>query len=102
MPSMPEPQISTKATVRASIGAIASDALADNLLDEYDELNKRFDLADFRPSELSGGRFSEAAFRVCEQVCTGTSTPVGKTLPKVDLLIPKLAGTPPGKVDDTF
>ena len=72
------------------------------MLDEYDELIRRFDLGDFRPSELNGARFAEAAFRVCQQVCNGNHTPIGTTLPRIDELIRKLEQTPKGSVDDTF
>jgi hypothetical protein len=96
------PAASTRATVHASIASIVPVELAEGLLNEYDELNARFHLSDFRPSELSGGRFSEAAFRICESVCLATHTPVGKSLPRVDTLLQRLETAPAGNVDDTF
>lgn len=88
--------------VQASISATATTQLADCLLEEFDELNHRFYLGDFRPSELSGARFSEAAFRICQQVCLGTHTPIGKSLPTIDKLLDQLAQTPSASADDAF
>ncbi len=88
--------------VRDSIAAAATTSLADRLLAEFDELNNRYYLGDFRPSELSGGRFSEATFRICQQVCFGNHTPLGKKLPNTDDLLRKLEQTPSSSADDTF
>lgn len=74
----------TRAEIRASIAAAATEPLADKLLEEYEALTHRFHLGDYRPSELSGGRFGEAAYRVCQQVLLHKHTPIGKTLPKTD------------------
>lgn len=92
----------TRAAVHASITALATADLADVLLDELDELTHRFDLGDFQPSELNGGRFAEAAFRICEYVCTGTHTAIGQTLPRVDQLLQRLAQTQAAIANDTF
>jgi hypothetical protein len=88
--------------VRTSIAAAATDELADELLDEFDELNKRFYLGDYRPTELSGGRFGEAAFRICQHVCIGNYTPLNKKLPRIDQLVSQLENTPSASADDTF
>lgn len=92
----------TRSTVHSSIAALATSDLADALLDELDQLANRFDLGDFQPSELSGGRFAEAAFRICQEVCTGTHTAIGKTLPPVDQLLRTLEQTPSTGTDDAF
>lgn len=76
--------------------------LAKALLDEYEDLIHRFDLGDYRPSELNAARFSEAGFRICQHACTGKHTPIGKSLPRVDKLLLTLEQTPGGSVDDTF
>lgn len=94
--------MTTRDEIRASIAAITSTDLADKLLDEYDELASRFTLGDFRPSELSGARFSEVAFRVCQQACLDKHTPVGRRLPSVDTLVKDLEQTPSAKADDGF
>jgi hypothetical protein len=66
----------TRTEILTSIAAAATQELAERLLAEFEELTRRFHLGDFRPSELSGGRFSEAAFRICQQVCSGKHTPL--------------------------
>lgn len=88
--------------VRSSVIALCPSELADALLNEFQELNHRFYLADFRPSELSGARFSEAAIRVCQHICLGTYTQLGKSLPGLDKLLPQLEGTPSSPSKDSF
>ncbi len=93
---------STRAEILASISAASNPGLAERLLAEYEDLTRRFYLADYRPSELSGGRFGEAAFRVCEQVCFGSHTPYGTTLTKSDELVKKLEQVPGNVADLTY
>lgn len=92
----------TRNEVRDSIAAAATDELADELLDEFDEISKRFSLGDYRPTELSGGRFGESAFRICQYACTGSYTPLNKKLPRIDKLVSQLENTPVTSADDTF
>jgi hypothetical protein len=88
--------------VRASVRAVCPEELALPLLQEFDELNQRFYVGDFRPSELSGARFGEAALRICQHVCLPTYTPLGKSLPGLDKLLPQLEGTPSTNEKDSF
>lgn len=92
----------TRAEIKASIAAASTPELADKLLEEFDELNRRFHLADFRPSELSGGRFGEVVYRICQQVCLGKHTPLGKTLPKTDVIEKELEQSPAASIDPTY
>jgi hypothetical protein len=62
--------------------------LVDELLDAYEEAKRRFHLGDLRPQVVEGGRFSEAAFRILQHVVGQKVTPVGKTLPSLDKLLP--------------
>jgi hypothetical protein len=62
-------------------------AITDELLDSYTEAKRRYYLADHRPQEVEGGRFSEAVFRALQHQCSGVATPLGKSLPRVDDLI---------------
>ena len=55
--------------------------LAKALLNAHLELKDNFYQGRWRPSELEGGRFSEAALRVIEELTTGAHTPIGDTLP---------------------
>lgn len=93
---------SLHAEVLASVAAASSQELAEALLSEFDQLNHRFHLADYRPSELSGGRFSEAAFRICQQVCLGNYVPLGKKLPDTDTLLRDLAQVPTTAAPESY
>lgn len=89
--------MSTRLEISTSISSIATQELASVLLNEFDELAHRFYLGDFRPSELSGARFCEAAFRICQSVCQGNYTPIGKHLHRVDRLVAILEQTDSSK-----
>jgi hypothetical protein len=64
--------------------------LANEVLDAFAEAKRRFYRDDLRPSEIEGGRFSEAVFRILQWSTTQTYTPIGKTLPSVPTLIDTL------------
>lgn len=64
--------------------------LADELLETYAEAKRRFHLRDLRPQEIEGGRFSEAVFRVLQHLCGGPVAPLGRPLPSVDQLLPRV------------
>ena len=61
--------------------------LVDDLLESYVEAKRRFHLGDHRPQEVEGERFSEAVFRILQQVAGQKVTPIGKALPSVDKLL---------------
>ena len=88
--------------VRASLLSICPAELVDRVLHEFQELNDRFYISDFRPSELSGARFSEAAIRICQHVCSPPYTALGKTLPGLDKLLPALEGSASSPAKDPF
>lgn len=94
--------MSTRDEVRVGLIGLVPEELTDSLLDEFDEIIRRFDLGDFRPSELSGARFSEAAFRICQHVCLAKHTKIGKSLPRIDKLISELEQVPAATADDSF
>jgi hypothetical protein len=64
------------------------------LLDTYAELKDNFNFERFRPSELEGGRFAEAAIRVVQHLATGSHEPMGKPLPRFDKLLTALENLP--------
>lgn len=68
--------------------------VVDELLDTYVETKRRYYLGDHRPQAVEGGRFSEAAFRILQYSTTGTHTPLGRTLPKVPVLLQQLEQSP--------
>jgi hypothetical protein len=61
--------------------------LVDQVLDTFAEAKRRFYRDDLRPSEIEGGRFSEAVFRILQWTTTQKYTPIGKSLPSVPTLI---------------
>lgn len=65
-------------TVRAGLIASLTSKLVDELLEAHAEAKRNYYLGGFRLSEVEGGRFSEAAFRLLEFITTGSSTPLGK------------------------
>src|SRR5687768_417849 len=86
----------------AGITTLAGNTLAERLLDEYDEILKRFASGDHRPTELSGGRFAEAAFRVCQAACQLPVTAVGRQLPRSDQLCMQLENVPAAQADESY
>lgn len=71
------------------------------LLDAYRDAKHSFYVGGLRLSEVEGGRFCEAAFRILEHAAFGSFTPVGQTL-NTDKLIIKLANEPSGKLPDSI
>ena len=67
--------------------------LVEELLECYREQKRNFFLGNHRPTEVEGGRFSEAAFRMLEQFAGFSITPIGKQL-DTEGLIRKLQGLP--------
>lgn len=81
---------------------VAGSDFSQRLLSEYDELLNRFACGDHRPTELCGGRFSEAAFRICQAACQLAVTPVGKQLPRSDQLCNQLENVPSIQADEAY
>lgn len=87
----------TSLDVRVQQGFVAAGIPAElvtELLDAFAEAKKRFYRDDLRPSEIEGGRFSEAVFRILQWTTAQTYTPIGKTLPTVNQLIATLQNAP--------
>jgi hypothetical protein len=67
--------------------------LVDELLAAYEDAKQNFYVGGLRLSEVEGGRFCEAAFRLLEHITTGKSTPLNKQL-ETDKLILVLSNLP--------
>jgi hypothetical protein len=61
--------------------------LVDELLSAYQEAKHNFFLGGLRLSEVEGGRFCEAAFRILEHVIKGISTDLNKALDSEKLIL---------------
>lgn len=66
--------------------------LVDELMESFSEAKKRYHLGDHRPNAVECARFAEAAFRICQWATqpNGAYKPVGKDLPRVDVLLTQL------------
>src|SRR5580698_8457498 len=61
--------------------------LVDELLSAYQEAKHNFFLGGLRLSEVEGGRFCEAAFRILEHVIKGSSTDLNRPLDSEKLIL---------------
>jgi hypothetical protein len=74
--------------------------LVSELLECYIEQKKNLALGHLRPTEVEGGRFAEAAFRMLEHLASFPVTPLNRSL-DTDKLIIRLANLPFGVVPDS-
>jgi hypothetical protein len=79
-----------RSKIETSLSAQVPPALAKALLDAHTELKENFFFGKFRPSELEGGRFAEAAIRVVQHLLTSTHVAMNKTLPRFDKVMQDL------------
>ena len=75
--------------------------LAKELLDAHAEAKRNYYLGGLRLSEVEGGRFCEAAFRMLQQLSTGSYDPLGSTL-NVERLITSLSNIPASQFPDAI
>src|SRR5438132_8378518 len=73
--------------------------LVDELLEAHGEAKRNLYLGGLRLSEVEGGRFCEAAFRLLEQITRGTFTPIG-TMLNSEAVIQNLENLPKGSNPD--
>ncbi len=67
-------------TIRSSLEAALPKELVDELLRAYVQLKQEYFAGRHAPSEVEGGKFSEAVFRLLEHITTSSYTPLGRTL----------------------
>ena len=86
---------SSTSALRSGLVSEFNSKLVDELLDAYSEAKSMFYLGGLRLSEVEGGRFCEAAFRLLQESCWRSFDPVGVKL-RVEPLITKLGNLPAG------
>ena len=74
--------------------------LVSELLEAYGEVKSNYYLNKFRPNEVEGGRFCEAAFRILEEQAFGKHTSIGKQL-DTEKLIARLQNIPFGQQSES-
>ncbi|MDP9172554.1 MAG: hypothetical protein M3O30_01650 [Planctomycetota bacterium] len=92
----------TRQNLLTGLGTLVNADIAERLIAEYDEILRRFASGDHRPAELSGGRFAEAGFRICQAACQLVMTPLGRQLPRTDQLCAQLENVVSQKSDESF
>jgi hypothetical protein len=78
------------------LGAGLPGDVVDEVLEAYAEAKRRFYLGDHRPQAVEGGRFSEGVFRLAQHAAGLPITKIGKTLPGLDKLVPRLESAQQG------
>jgi len=86
--------------IRAGFIKSLDPKLVDELLAAYSEAKHNFYLGGLRLSEVEGGRFCEAAFRLLEQIALGKFTALGRVL-DTEKLIKQLQDLPRGTCADS-
>jgi hypothetical protein len=89
------------ATVRAELALSLDANLVDELLAAHAEAKRNYYLGGLRLSEVEGGHFCEAAFRLLEYAATKTFTPLGISLDS-EKLIQRLSNLPKGSFSDSI
>lgn len=73
--------------IRSSLETVFPKPLVDELLRAYTQLKQDYYAEKHAPSEVEGGKFSEAVFRMLEFVTTGSYTALGRTLNTESVII---------------
>lgn len=87
--------------IEKGLSASIDRQLVIELLDAHEEIKKNLYLGGHRLSEVEGGRFSEAAFRVLEWVTSGSCTPLSHQV-DVNRLIQQLSNLRIGSFPDSI
>lgn len=90
-----------RSIVQAQLASALPAKLVDELLEAHAEAKRNLYLGGLRLSEVEGGRFCEAAFRLLQQIAQGTFTPLGTQL-NTEQLIQQLSNLPTGSHPDAI
>ena len=88
-------------SLRDRLAASLNASLVDELLAAYQEAKRNHYLGGHRLSAVEGGRFCEAAYRILQDVTTGSFTPPGRPL-NADKVTRQLAARPVGSAPDSI
>jgi len=88
-----------RSVIQSQLASALPPKLVDELLEAHAQAKKNLYLGGLRLSEVEGGRFCEAAFRLLEQITQGSFTPLGTQL-NTDKTIQKLENLPKGSHPD--
>jgi hypothetical protein len=82
-------------TIQSQLATTLPAKLVHELLEAHAEAKRNLYLSGLRLSEVEGGRFCEAAFRLLEQITQGSFTPLGSSL-NTESIIQRRGGLPSG------
>ena len=91
----------SRSLVESELSSKLPPKLVAELLEGHAEAKRNFYLGGLRLSEVEGGRFCEAAFRLLEYVAFGKNTPLNRQL-NTENLIKTLANLPANSVADSI
>jgi hypothetical protein len=77
----------TRIAIERALGTCLIPKLVSELLDGHSEVKRNYYLGGLRLTEVEGGRFCEAAFRLLQQVAGLTVTPLGKQVDSEKLIL---------------
>ena len=89
-----------RALIQSQLSISLDSRIVAELLDAHGEAKRNYYLGGLRLSEVEGGRFCEAAFRILEQVTTGAFTTLGTQI-NTEQLINRLSQIPNGAFHDS-
>jgi hypothetical protein len=90
-----------RSIIQSQLASALPAKLVDELLEAHAEAKRNLYLGGLRLSEVEGGRFCEAAFRLLEQITQGSFTPLGTSL-NTERIIQRLGGLPSGSHPDAI
>ncbi|MDB6121428.1 MAG: hypothetical protein JWQ71_421 [Pedosphaera sp.] len=90
-----------RSIIQAQLASTLPPRLVEELLEAHAEAKRNLYLGGLRLSEVEGGRFCEAAFRLLEQITQGSFTPLGTQL-NTEKIIQQLENLPKASHPDAI